>query len=295
LDLYPTYHPTGGVQVLKKAWNLLSDDVIASLQSAESNLNALNNVDLGPKRPFSVGECALWARLTGPQFAAQVAAEAGLVEAPASHWKATTVAKEAMAIMLGNRTGLSIEKFLEAPFAGKHPKLITKGTKAAAAEAAVTAAEAIAVADLEEAKRLAAEFEATGGGALIMALAQEAEPGDHFRKCWLAHERLRVSEARSINRAEILTTRTDTSAEVVEVAAAEAAPAEAAAAVEAVAAVESAAAAGAPRKPPPMRLARKRPWRPSCRKSLAAARAACPRALRKPPGGPCLVWGPERN
>ena len=58
------------------------------------------------------------------------------------------------------RTGLSIEKFLEAPFAGKHPKLIKKGTKAAAAEAAVTAAEAIAVADLEEAKRLAAEFEA---------------------------------------------------------------------------------------------------------------------------------------
>jgi hypothetical protein len=50
----------------------------------------------------------------------------------------------------------------------------------------VTAAEAIAVADLEEAKRLAAEFEAMGGGALTMALAQEAEPGDHFRECWLA-------------------------------------------------------------------------------------------------------------
>jgi hypothetical protein len=34
---------------------------------------------------------------------------------------------------------------------------------------------------LEEAKRLAAEFEALGGGALSMALAQEAEPGDHLR------------------------------------------------------------------------------------------------------------------
>ena len=53
---------------------------------------------------------------------------------------------------------MTIEKFLEAPFAGKHPKLITKGTKAAAAEAAVTPAEAIAVADLEETNRLAAEF-----------------------------------------------------------------------------------------------------------------------------------------
>jgi hypothetical protein len=78
-----------------------------------------------------------------------------------------------MAIMPGNRKSLSIEKFLEVPFAGKHPKLITKGAKAAAAEAAVTAADAIAVADLEEAKRLAAEFEAMGGGALTMALAQE--------------------------------------------------------------------------------------------------------------------------
>jgi hypothetical protein len=59
LDPYPTYHPTGGVQVLQKAWNLLSDDVRAILQIAESNLNALNTVHLGPKRPFIVGECAL--------------------------------------------------------------------------------------------------------------------------------------------------------------------------------------------------------------------------------------------
>jgi hypothetical protein len=210
------------VQVLQKAWNLLSDDVQASLQSAESNLDALNTVDLGHKRAFSVGECALWARLTGPQFAAQVAAAVSLVEAPASHRNATTVAKEVMAIMPGNRTGLSITKLLEAPIAGKHPKTIKKGTKAAAAEAAVTAAETVAVADLEEAKRLAAKFEAMGGGALTMALAQEAEHGDHLRECWLAHERLRVSEAPSINRAEILTVRTDTAADVAEVAAAEA-------------------------------------------------------------------------
>ena len=58
----------------------------------------------------------------------------------------------------------------------------------------VTAAEAIAVADIEEAKRLADQFE--GGGALTMALAQEAEPGDPLRECWLARRRLRVSEAR---------------------------------------------------------------------------------------------------
>jgi hypothetical protein len=88
------------------------------------------------------------------------------------------VAKEIMAINYSNKTRHSIKKFLESPFAGKHPKPISKGAKAAAAEAAVTAAEAIAVADLKEAERLAAKFEALGGGALTMALAQGAEPGE---------------------------------------------------------------------------------------------------------------------
>jgi hypothetical protein len=103
--------------------------VKARLQSAESNLDALNTVDLGPKRPFSMGECALWAWLAGPQFAAQVAAAVSVVEAPASHRKATTVAKEVMAIMPGNRTGLSITKLLESPFAGKDPKLIKRAPR----------------------------------------------------------------------------------------------------------------------------------------------------------------------
>jgi hypothetical protein len=133
---------------------------------------------------FSVDACALWARLTGPRFAAQIEAMVGLVEAPANHWKGSTVAKEAMAIKYSNKTSHSIKRFKESPFAGKHPKLIQKGAKAAAAEAAVTAAEAIAVTNLEKIKRLAAEFEALGGGALTMALAQEAEPGDHLRECW---------------------------------------------------------------------------------------------------------------
>ena len=52
-----------------------------------------------------------------------------------------------MAIKYSNQTGLSITKLLEAPVAGKHPKLMRKGTKAAVTEAAVTAAEAVAVAD----------------------------------------------------------------------------------------------------------------------------------------------------
>jgi hypothetical protein len=97
---------------------------------------------------------------------------------------------------------------------------------------------------LNKTKRLAAEFEALGSGALTMALAQEAEPGDPLRECWLARERLCVSEARSINRAFILTARTDAAAEAAE-AAVTAAAAEAAAAAAGAAAKAAADAPGA--------------------------------------------------
>jgi hypothetical protein len=206
-----------------------------------------------------------------------------------------------MAIMPSNRTSLSIEKFLKAPFAGKHPKLIKKGNKAAAAEAAVTAAEAIAVADLEEAKRLAAEFEAMGGGALTIAIAQEAEPGDHLRKCWLAHERLRVSEARSINLAEILTARTDAAAEVAEVTAAEAAAAEAtaaeaaaaeaAAAVEASAAAEAAAAAGAAAKAAADALGAQAAFAPELPKEPGGGAGGMAEGAEETPGLPVFSMG----
>jgi hypothetical protein len=85
-----------------------------------------------------------------------------------------------------------------------------------------------------------------------------------------------VSEARSINRAEVLTARTDTAAEVAEVSAAEAVAAEATAAMEALAvaeaaaAVESAAAAGAAAK---------------AAADASGAEAALAPVLRKEPGG----------
>jgi hypothetical protein len=59
-----------------------------------------------------------------------------------------------MAIRYINKTSYSNTEFPESPFAGTHPKLIQKGTKAAAAESALTAAVAIAVAGLEKAKHL---------------------------------------------------------------------------------------------------------------------------------------------
>jgi hypothetical protein len=78
--------------VLEEARNLLSRDLKATFRIGESDLDVLNAVDLGPKRPFSVGECALWARLTGPRFAAPAGAVVSLVEAPANHRLTSTVA-----------------------------------------------------------------------------------------------------------------------------------------------------------------------------------------------------------
>jgi hypothetical protein len=183
-NLYLTSHQTGGVLFFQKERDHLSDDVKEIFRIAEFNLDALSTVDLGPKRPFGVNECALKARLAGPRFAAQVATVVSLVEAPSNCGKSIAVAKEIMAIRHGNTTGNSIKKFFESPFAGKHPELISNGAKAAAAAET-------AEADLEEAKYLAAEFKALGGGALTIALAQDAEPRDPLRECWLVHERLR--------------------------------------------------------------------------------------------------------
>jgi hypothetical protein len=115
------------VQVLQKAWSLLSDDVKAILRSAESSLEVLNTVDLGLKRPFGVGENALWARLTGLQFAAQVAAVVNQAEAPASHRMATTVAKEVMAIKIWQHDGPFDQKVLRDALHRQTPQAHFKG------------------------------------------------------------------------------------------------------------------------------------------------------------------------
>jgi hypothetical protein len=60
-----------------------------------------------------VGECGLWARLNGPQFAAQFAAVVSLVEASANHNEATAVAKKVMAMKYGITTDHLIKNFIE--------------------------------------------------------------------------------------------------------------------------------------------------------------------------------------
>ena len=121
-----------------------------------------------------------------------------------------------------------------------------------------------------------------------------------MRECWLAHERLRVSEARSINRAEILTARTDTAADVAEVsaaeaAAAEAAAAEAAAAVEAVAAAKAAATAGAAAKAAADALGARTALAPKLKKEPGGGAGGMAEDAEKIPGRPRVSVGARKE
>ena len=148
VQFFPARHRIGPA-----AWSLLEPSQRSHLLSF-MKVQAIRELRSEPRAPSTAATQRSPRRPGGrglqgrePVVSAQVAAVVSLVEAPANHRMATTVAKEAMAIKYGNTTGHSIKKFLEAPVAGKHPKPMRKGTKAAVAEAAVTAAEAIAVAD----------------------------------------------------------------------------------------------------------------------------------------------------
>jgi hypothetical protein len=105
---------------------------------------------------------------------------------PKGFLKIAAVTKDAATIRYANNTATSIATYLRSFVLGKRPKLICKGTKAAAAQAAAIASEAKAAEHLAETKRLAAEFEALGGGALTAEEAEasaKAAPGGPLRKC----------------------------------------------------------------------------------------------------------------
>jgi hypothetical protein len=89
-------------------------------------------------------------------------------------FKLAAVTKGAAAIPSSKSTATFIANYLRSAVLGKCPQLIRKGTKAAAAEAAATATEAIAAVDWEETKPLAAELVVLSGGALT---AEEAKAG----------------------------------------------------------------------------------------------------------------------
>jgi hypothetical protein len=116
-----------------------------------------------------------------------------------------------------------------------------------------------------------------------------------LRECWLAHERLRVAEARSMNRAEILTACTTVTTEAAEVAAAETAAAEAAAAVEAVAAEEAAAAAGAAAKTAADTLGARAALASDLIKEPGGGAYGMAEDAEEIPGRPVFSVGPQRN
>ena len=190
--------------MLQEAWGLQPDGVRVLLVEAESKLMELKSINLGPKRSFTVAESLLWIELCGLRFAAEVAAMVSLEEIVKGKSKMAAVAKDVAAIRYGNSTATSITNYLSSPVFHKRPKLTRKGTKAAAAEAAVVAAKAEAAVRMEETKRLAAEYEAMDGGALTEALAQAAEPGDPLRERWHAHCLLYESDRRADTRGKLM-------------------------------------------------------------------------------------------
>jgi hypothetical protein len=112
---YPICDAIGGVRVFQEAQEFLAVCVHIFFRSAESNVYGLCTVFLVPERSLSVGESALWVRLTGPRFADQVAAVVSLLDSPTGHFKAAAVAKEAMAIRYHQQTSLSIKCFSRRP------------------------------------------------------------------------------------------------------------------------------------------------------------------------------------
>jgi hypothetical protein len=131
--------------------NLLPVKVQGIFPEAECKLDALNSNDFGGKRSLTAGQFLLWTEICGVRFSAQVAAAVSLKVTPKA-----AVPKDAAAICYANNMANSIANYLRSPMLGKRPKLIRKGTKAAAAEAALIAAEAKAAVNLAEIKRLAA-------------------------------------------------------------------------------------------------------------------------------------------
>ncbi len=161
--------------------------------------------------------------------------------------KMAAVAKDVAAIRYTYYTATSIANDSRSPVIGKHPKLVRKNTKAAAVEAAEIAAEAEGTACMEETKRLAAEYEAMGGGAGTEALAQAAELGDLLRERWSAQTLLRESDRRAARFGELMSVREAIAAETAATTAAVAAAATAAVAEAANASKAAAAEAAAGR------------------------------------------------
>jgi hypothetical protein len=54
---------SGGIQAAKAPWVVVSDDVRRVFTDAISKRDALNSINLGPTRTYSVAEAVLWAGL----------------------------------------------------------------------------------------------------------------------------------------------------------------------------------------------------------------------------------------
>ena len=252
--------PGADWQVLKEPWSLFADKA----QARRAELHRLEGQALPSRGRVLAIELTLWGAVQRSIFGG------GELRGHAQGLsKLSAVTKGAVVIRCATNMATSIANYLRSSVLGKRPKPIRKGSKAAAAEAAVIATDAIAAANLAEIKRLAAVYEDLGGGALTMALAEEAVPVNPLRE---ARERLRVFEGRPICRAGILTPPRTLPPRRLRLLPRRPPPRRPP--PRKLLPRKLLLPRRPPRKPLPMHLARERPWRPSCRKSPAVARAA---------------------
>ena len=176
---------------------------------AESKSGALNSINLGLARKFTVAEAVLWASFGGVMFAAQVATVA-CPEAPSKQFlkKVSLVFKESKAIRFGHSTPLSITNFLASDVFSPRPRLLKKGTAAAVAEAAAAAATEHAAATLADLQKKASLYDAAlRDDAGARDRARRAQSDDPLRQGMIARARLDESERRQEQFREVLELR----------------------------------------------------------------------------------------
>ena len=113
----------GKVKLFKAAWEAIPEEVRCLLFKAESKIDALNSINLGNIRTYTVGEAVLWASFGGVSYASQVAKVVS-GEAPTTRFvsRIASLFKDAKAISFGHITPISINKFLLSPVFGPRPR-----------------------------------------------------------------------------------------------------------------------------------------------------------------------------
>ena len=132
----------GDNHVFKGSWNPIFQSIQLTLLDAASKLDALETSHLGDRRIYSVTEAIIWAKLLKLTFAADAGIVAAQDRPPGVKYrsKIQLLFRQAKKTRYGAMASSSITNFLESSVFRKQPKVIRRGSKAAAEEAATAEA-----------------------------------------------------------------------------------------------------------------------------------------------------------